>query len=209
MLHRIRKNYQQNELREENVKPDPLEQFRLWQNEAIAGNENEPTAMVLSTVDGQNRPVARVVLLKELDFRGFVFFTNYNSAKARHIFANRFASLTFFWPGLERQVRVEGSIEKVSESQSDDYFASRPVESQLGAWASPQSQIIGSKEELYTNFSKYKEKFGETIPRPPHWGGYRVVPQRIEFWQGRPNRLHDRICYQLKNESWKIMRLAP
>lgn len=209
MLKDIRNNYQQNELLEKDVKENPLEQFRIWLDESLRSKVNEPTAMVLSTVDGQNRPHARVVLLKEQNSQGFVFFTNYGSAKAGHIAINRFASLTFFWPELERQVRVDGSIERISGKLSDEYFASRPVDSRLGAWASPQSQVISSKNVLDESFSKYRKKFGDEIPRPPNWGGYLVIPYQIEFWQGRPNRLHDRICYQLEKNGWKIVRLAP
>ncbi|MDX9882732.1 MAG: pyridoxamine 5'-phosphate oxidase [Prolixibacteraceae bacterium] len=209
MLHEIRNNYQQDELQEKNVKENPLEQFRMWLDESIGKRVNEPTAMVLSTVDGQNRPHARVVLLKELTGRGFVFFTNYNSAKATQISVNGSVSLTFFWPELERQVRVDGSIEKVSSGVSDEYFASRPVDSRLGAWASPQSKVISSKKILDENFSKCRARFGEEVPRPHHWGGYQVIPNYLEFWQGRPNRLHDRICYRLEENCWKIFRLAP
>ncbi|HBL77431.1 MAG: pyridoxamine 5'-phosphate oxidase [Bacteroidetes bacterium GWF2_42_66] len=209
MLKDIRNNYQQNELLEKDVKENPLEQFRIWLDESLRSKVNEPTAMVLSTVDGQNRPHARVVLLKEQNSQGFVFFTNYSSAKAGHIAINRFASLTFFWPELERQVRIDGSIERISGKLSDEYFASRPVDSRLGAWASPQSQVISSKSVLDESFSKYRKKFGDEIPRPQNWGGYLVIPYQIEFWQGRPNRLHDRICYQLEKNGWKIVRLAP
>lgn len=209
MLRDIRNNYQQRELHESDVHENPIEQFRLWLDEAIAENVNEPTAMVLSTIDGQNRPHGRVVLLKELTKQGFVFFSNYGSAKAGHISTHNYVSLTFFWPEQERQVRIDGAVEKVGRKISDEYFAGRPIDSQLGAWASPQSQVIGSKKVLEENFNKCKTKFGDKIPRPQNWGGYMVKPYQIEFWQGRPNRLHDRISYQLDKYSWKIVRLAP
>lgn len=209
MLRDIRNNYQQRELLEKDVHENPIEQFRKWLDEAIAEKVNEPTAMVLSTIDGQNRPHARVVLLKELSKTGFVFFTNYGSAKAGHISMRNYVSLTFFWPEQERQVRIDGTVEKIGRKISDEYFASRPVDSQIGAWASPQSQIIGSKKFLEDNFSKYQAKFGEKIPRPQNWGGYLVTPYQIEFWQGRPNRLHDRISYRLDKYNWKVVRLAP
>ena len=209
MLRDIRNNYQQRELHEKDVPGNPIEQFRLWLDEAIAEKVNEPTAMVLSTVDGQNRPHGRIVLLKDLTKQGFVFFTNYGSAKAGHISTHNHVSLTFFWPELERQVRIDGSIEKIGKKLSDEYFASRPVDSRIGAWASPQSQVIGSKAFLEENFNKCKTKFGGKIPRPQNWGGYLVQPYQIEFWQGRPNRLHDRLLYRLEKQGWNLVRLAP
>lgn len=209
MLRDIRNNYQQRELLETEVYANPLDQFRFWLNEAIAEKVHEPTAMVLSTVDSKNSPHARVVLLKDLTSEGFVFFTNYNSAKAAHISGNKYVSLTFFWPEQERQVRIGGCIKKVSKSISDDYFASRPIDSQLGAWASPQSRKIESKKVLEDNFSLYRTKFEHNIPRPKNWGGYLIEPSQIEFWQGRPNRLHDRIRYEHDKKMWNIVRLAP
>ncbi len=199
----------QKQLLEKDVKQNPLTQFQIWLDELLEKRTDEQTAMILSTVDRENRPHARVVFLKELTIHGFMFFTNYNSAKAEHISANQFVSLTFFWPELERQVRVDGNVTKLSHMLSDEYFASRPVGSQLGAWASPQSQVISSRSMLDDNFNMYKEKFGDKIPRPQYWGGYLVKPYQIEFWQGRPNRLHDRICYRLDRNEWRIMRLAP
>ena len=209
MLQDIRNNYLQRELLENELTDRPVELFRLWLDEAIKKRVNEPTAMVLSTMGSQNRPHSRVVLLKELTSQGFVFFTNYGSAKAGQISANKFVALTFFWPELERQVRIDGQVEKIGQKFSDVYFASRPVESQLGAWASSQSQVISSRDILESNLRKYAKKFGENVPRPKHWGGYMVVPYQIEFWQGRPNRLHDRILYQLNGDNWTTVRLAP
>ena len=209
MLRDIRDNYQQLELHETEVHENPIEQFRNWLDEAIAEKVNEPTAMVLSTVGSQNRPHARVVLLKEITSHGFIFYSNYGSAKAGHISANKFVSITFFWPEMERQIRIDGMVEKISHKLSDEYFASRPVDSQLGAWASPQSQVISSEKVLDDNFKKFSKKFGEKIPRPNNWGGYLVKPYQMEFWQGRPNRLHDRISYQLEKTTWTIVRLAP
>lgn len=209
MLRDIRNNYQQNELLEQNMHIEPLTQFRVWLDEAIAKDVAEPTAMVLSTIDGGNRPQARVVLLKDLSAEGFVFFSNYESAKGNDMSLNSAVSLTFFWPELERQVRISGNVRKTSDALSDDYFHSRPIDSQLGAWTSPQSRVIVSKEMLDKNFEKYRDQFGDQIPRPPNWGGYIVVPDQIEFWQGRPNRLHDRIRYVLENNKWRMERLAP
>ncbi len=209
MLQDIRNNYKQGELIENALKTDPVEQFRLWLDEAIEKNVHEPTAMILSSIGSQNRPHSRVVLLKELTGQGFVFFTNYGSAKAGQISDNKFVALTFFWPEIERQVRIDGQAERISHKLSDEYFASRPVDSQLGAWASPQSQVISSRKVLEDNFIKFSEKYGENIPRPKHWGGYLVIPYQIEFWQGRPNRLHDRILYHLDGNKWRIVRLAP
>lgn len=209
MLRDIRNNYQQNELLEQNMHIEPLTQFRVWLDEAIAKDVAEPTAMVLSTIDSGNRPQARVVLLKDLSAEGFVFFSNYESAKGNDMSLNSAVSLTFFWPELERQVRINGNVRKTSDALSDDYFHSRPIDSQLGAWTSPQSRVIVSKEMLDKNFEKYRDQFGDQIPRPPHWGGYIVVSDQIEFWQGRPNRLHDRIRYVLENNKWRMERLAP
>ena len=206
----IRKDYQLQSLSESDVKQDPIGQFGKWWEEAIASSIDEVNAMTLSTVTAEGKPSARIVLLKGFDERGFVFFTNYESNKGVQLTANPFASLVFFWKELERQVRIEGICEKVSEQESDDYFHSRPIGSQLGACASPQSRVIESRRVIENNLEKLQDQYREMeIPRPAHWGGYRVVPQAIEFWQGRSSRLHDRIKYTKENQSWKIVRLAP
>jgi len=206
----IRKDYQLQSLSESDVKQDPIGQFGKWWEEAIASSIDEVNAMTLSTVTAEGKPSARIVLLKGFDERGFVFFTNYESNKGVQLTANPFASLVFFWKELERQVRIEGISEKVNERESDDYFHSRPIGSQLGACASPQSRVIESRRVIENNLEKLQDQYREMeIPRPAHWGGYRVVPQAIEFWQGRSSRLHDRIKYTKENQSWKIVRLAP
>ena len=206
----IRKDYQLQSLSESDVKQDPIGQFGKWWDEAIASSIDEVNAMTLSTVTAEGKPSARIVLLKGFDERGFVFFTNYESNKGAQLTANPFASLVFFWKELERQVRIEGICEKVSEQESDDYFHSRPIGSQLGACASPKSRVIESRRVIENNLEKLQDQYRDTeIPRPAHWGGYRVVPQAIEFWQGRSSRLHDRIKYTKENQSWKIVRLAP
>ncbi|MHC2991386.1 pyridoxine 5'-phosphate oxidase [Pontibacter sp. HJ8] len=207
----IRKNYSRQELTEESVLQDPLDQFKVWLNEAIAAEVLEPTALVLSTVSADNRPSARVVLLKEVSPEGFVFYTNYDSRKGLELAQQPFASLTFFWAELERQVRVEGRVTKVPARVSDDYFHSRPRGSQIGAWASPQSREIQSREELEVADRHYNEAFSNqsVVPRPAHWGGYVLQPELIEFWQGRPNRLHDRIVFEQHGGTWKRKRLAP
>jgi len=188
---------------------DPLALFLTWFSEAETAEITEVNAMVLATCDAEGKPHARVVLLKGLDDKGFVFYTNYNSVKGHNIAANPNASLVFFWKELERQVRIEGRIEKVSAEMSDAYFNSRPIDSRLGAWASEQSKPIADRQVLDDNYNKYKEQFGENIPRPEHWGGYRLVPESVEFWQGRSNRMHDRIRFNHKGDSWQKERLAP
>ena len=208
-LHDIRKQYIFSTLDENNILPDPVEQFDLWLSEAIECKELEPNAMVVSTVDENFQPHSRIVLLKEITQEGFVFYTNYEGAKARQIEVNKRVSLLFFWPRMERQVRIEGNVEKISEAISTVYFLSRPLASRLGAWASPQSQVVRSKDFLEEQFKYYQQKFGENVPKPPFWGGYIVRPISIEFWQGRPNRLHDRLIYTIGTGSWKISRLAP
>lgn len=206
----IRKDYTLKSLDISDVNDSPFEQFHQWLREAISAEVLEVNAMTLSTLHADGYPNGRVVLLKELDY-GFVFFSNYKSEKGQELENHPKASLTFFWPELERQVRVMGTVEKISESQSDEYFLSRPRGSQIGAWASPQSHKINSREVLEERLKEMNLRFeDEKLVRPPHWGGYRVLPHKIEFWQGRPSRLHDRILYE-KNEAgaWTISRLAP
>ncbi len=208
----IRTDYRQHRLSEEMAGPDPLFFFRQWFEEAIKSQVNEPNAMCLSTATPEGKPAARIVLLKGVDQTGFVFFTNYHSRKGQMLEANPQAALTFFWPELERQVRVEGKVEKVSEQEADAYFLSRPFQSQLGAWASDQSVVIPNREFLEEKYRKTEENFSQNqMFRPPHWGGYRLVPDLLEFWQGRASRLHDRIQYTLDNTTanWKIDRLSP
>jgi len=209
MIRELRKQYLFSTLDENNVLPNPFDQFGVWLQDAIESNQLEPTAMILSTVDEHFQPHSRVVLLKELTTESFVFFTNYEGHKAQQMEQNNRVSLVFFWSSLERQVRVEGTVEKISEVLSTSYFKSRPIENQLGAWASPQSQLIRSQDFLEQQFQYYKQKFGKEIPKPPHWGGYAVKPSSIEFWQGRPNRLHDRLLFTKELSEWKISRLAP
>ena len=209
MIRDIRKQYLFSTLDENTVLSNPFDQFEIWLQDAIESDQLEPTAMILSTVDEHFVPHSRVVLLKELASDSFVFFTNYEGHKAKQMAQNKNVSLVFFWPTLERQVRVEGVVEKISEVLSTHYFKSRPIENQIGAWASPQSQLIRSKDFLEQQFLYYKQKFGNDVPKPPNWGGYAVKPITIEFWQGRPNRLHDRILFALENDKWEISRLAP
>ena len=204
----IRQDYSKAQIEVGTLLTTPVEQFKIWLNEAIVSKVNEPTAMVLSTVSN-NRPSSRVVLLKEVREEGFVFFTNYTSEKGNEMAENPFVSLNFFWPELERQVRVEGAVKKVSDSESESYFKSRPLGSQIGAWASPQSKEIESRELLENNVKKYTDQFGSDVQRPPFWGGYCLVPDKVEFWQGRSNRLHDRIEYQLENGFGKRCALLP
>ena len=209
MLRDIRKQYQYAALTEEHASQNPFSQFDNWLSAAVNSEEAEPTAMVLSTVDADMQPHSRVVLLKEFTENGFVFFTNYEGNKSKEIASNAKVSLLFFWQGQERQVRITGVAEKIDTAASDDYFYSRPVESRIGAWASPQSQPIEKYDILAQRFDAFKKQFGENIPRPPHWGGFVVKPDTFEFWQGRPSRLHDRLFYTHKNNEWKMERLAP
>jgi pyridoxamine 5'-phosphate oxidase len=207
----IRKEYKHSTLSEKDVHPNPFKQFDKWWQEAIHSNLEEVNAMTLSTATADGMPDGRIVLLKGFDESGFTFFTNYNSAKGHQLLENPRACLVFFWAGLERQVRITGLVRLAAASLSDAYFNSRPEGSRIGAWASPQSEVIESREWLEKNEEKLKgELKGDTLHRPAHWGGYVVKPTRMEFWQGRPSRLHDRILYTLGgNGQWKIERLAP
>ena len=208
-LHNIRADYSKQELSEQECDASPLVQFERWLNEAVRAEVNEPTAMNVATVGEDGRPSSRMVLLKEVNAQGFVFFSNYLSRKGRALSAHPFAALTFFWPELERQVRVEGRVVLLDEAASDEYFKSRPYTSRIGAWASEQSSVIAVKSVLVARAAAVGLKHPISVPRPPHWGGYVVLPERLEFWQGRPSRLHDRIQYRLENESWLKERLAP
>lgn len=207
----IRKDYRLQSLLEKDVDANPIIQFRKWWEEVMNSKIEEPNAMTLATATLDGKPSARIVLLKEIKKEGFVFFTNYNSRKGRQLKENPFASIVFLWKELERQVRAEGKIEKISEQESDNYFSIRPHESRIGAWSSPQSQVISNREVLEKSVREFSDKFkSQNIPRPSHWGGYILRPNLIEFWQGRPGRLHDRLQYTLtENENWKIERLAP
>jgi pyridoxamine 5'-phosphate oxidase len=210
MLRDIRTNYQKYDLSESSVRKDPFSQLSDWMDDAVKENVQEPTAMVLSTIDSEGNPESRVVLLKELKAEGLIFFTNYNSKKGQQILSNKHISVVFFWPELERQVRMKGIAEKISEKESEEYFLSRPIESQLGAWASPQSQVIEGRQILDNNYARYQHYFqNNEIKKPPHWGGFLIRPEYFEFWQGRSNRLHDRIEYCKQVDSWEIHRLAP
>lgn len=206
----IRKEYKLKSLLENDVDANPIRQFQQWWNEAIKSNIEEPNAMTLATCNKNGKPSARIVLLKGLSNNGFVFFTNYESRKGKEIKENPHAGLVFFWKELERQVRIEGSVKKITEEESDEYFVLRPEQSRIGAWSSPQSSVIKNRDVLEEMFLKYTQQFSDgVIVRPPHWGGYVVTPNLIEFWQGRPNRLHDRLQYTLTNNKWVIERLAP
>ena len=211
-LAELRRSYALESLLESDVRPHPFEQFRYWFNEALNSSLPEPNAMTLATATAQGHPSARTVLLKGLDERGFVFYTNYESRKGEDLDENPQAALLFTWLELERQIRIEGRVEKVSAAEAEAYFVSRPRGSQIGAWASPQSRVIPDREFLEQKVVEAEASFAgkETLPLPPYWGGYRVIPTEIEFWQGRENRLHDRIVYVLQAEgNWLIERLAP
>jgi len=205
----LRKDYSLKSLDERDVDADPFTQFATWFEEAIRAEVLEPNAMNLSTVDARGRPAGRIMLLKGVDDRGFVFYTNYGSRKGRDLAAHPAAALTFLWKELERQVRIEGTIEKVDAAESDAYYEVRPLGSRIGAWASPQSEPVENRAWLEKRVEEFAAKYGEHPPRPPLWGGYRVVPDWLEFWQGRQSRLHDRIAYRLENGRWTLGRLAP
>ena len=208
-LHNIREDYSKQSLSKEDCAAEPLAQFEQWLQEAIKAQVNEPTAVNVATVNEDGRPSSRIVLLKEVNAQGFVFFTNYHSRKGHAISHQPFVAMTFFWPELERQVRIEGRAQKLPEAESDTYFASRPYTSRIGAWASHQSEVIESHKALLARAALIAAKHPLNVPRPPHWGGYLVIPDRVEFWQGRPSRLHDRICYQLQDNQWIKERLSP
>jgi pyridoxamine 5'-phosphate oxidase len=207
----LRKNYSLGSLDAADVDRNPIRQFDTWFAQAVDAELPEPNTMTLATVDPRGRPAARIVLIKGVDERGFTFFTNYESRKGRELADNRFASLLFYWIELERQVRIEGTVVKVSATESDQYFQSRPLGSRIGAWASEQSRIIENRAVLETREQEISAQYGENPPRPPHWGGYRLIPDAIEFWQGRPSRLHDRLLYTrtADNSDWQIARLSP
>lgn len=210
-LQNLRQEYRLRELLESNVPDNPFELFEKWWKETLASKLEEPNAMTLATCNAAGKPSARTVLLKGFDNEGFRFYTNYDSRKAMDIEESHAVALVFLWKEIERQVRIEGVARKLGEKENDNYFASRPAESKIGAWSSPQSKIIGSRSLLEKNAAVYRDKFGSAnIPRPENWGGFIVQPEMIEFWQGRPGRLHDRLQYRLQGDSgWKISRLAP
>ena len=205
----LRKSYEKAELSEEASHADPMRQFDQWFNEALKSELPEPNAMTVATVGSDLRPSTRVVLIKGYDERGIVWYTNYDSRKGQELAGNPWAALQFHWVELERVVRIEGRVEKVSADESDAYFKSRPLDSRIGAWASPQSQVIAGRGVLVANAAKYGAQFMLNPPRPPHWGGFRLVPDRWEFWQGRKSRLHDRLRYRLQDGEWQRERLAP
>ena len=205
----LRKSYERAELSESASNQNPLQQFDQWLQEAVRAQVPEPNAMTVATVSGDLRPSTRIVLIKGYDERGIVWYTNYDSRKGLQLAGNPFAALQFHWVELERVVRIEGRVEKVSAEESDAYFASRPLDSRIGAWASPQSQVISGRGVLVANAAKYSAQFLLNPPRPPHWGGFRLVPERWEFWQGRKSRLHDRLSYRQGGQHWIRERLAP
>ncbi|AUT03764.1 pyridoxamine 5'-phosphate oxidase [Nostoc sp. CENA543] len=207
----LRKDYSLEGLSKNEVDPNPFIQFKKWFEQALAAQLPEPNAMTLATTTLDGKPSARMVLLKDFDERGFVLFTNYNSRKGQELTINPQAALVFWWAELERQVRILGCVERVSEAESDYYFETRPAKSRLGAWASEQSQVIPNREFLEQRMQELQSKYeNQEIPRPPHWGGFRVIPSEIEFWQGRSSRLHDRLLYTLtENGNWQIERLSP
>ncbi|HEX9720300.1 MAG TPA: pyridoxamine 5'-phosphate oxidase [Ramlibacter sp.] len=208
-LAELRKSYERAELSEEASYADPLKQFDQWLAEAISAEIPEPNAMTLATVAGDLRPSTRIVLIKGFDERGIVWYTNYESRKGQELGGNPYAALQFHWVELERVVRIEGRVEKTSAEESDTYYATRPLDSRIGAWASPQSQVIASRTLLVANAAKFGAQYLLNPPRPSHWGGYRLVPDRWEFWQGRKSRLHDRLRYRLEGGNWVRERLAP
>ncbi|MEB3212669.1 MAG: pyridoxamine 5'-phosphate oxidase [Leptolyngbyaceae bacterium] len=207
----LRRDYRVSTLEESDASADPVEQFERWWKDVLDAKVSEPNGMTLATVGADGRPSARIVLLKGFDHKGFKFFTNYTSRKGTELENHPYGAIVFWWEPLERQVRIEGTVERLTPEESDDYFERRPKGSRLGAWASPQSQVIENRQVLEDQQAEFEEKYGETedIPRPPHWGGFRLVPDRMEFWQGRSSRLHDRLCYTKTENGWSRTRLAP
>ncbi|NDJ17183.1 pyridoxamine 5'-phosphate oxidase [Myxacorys almedinensis] len=206
----LRQDYTLQALNESEIDPNPFQQFQAWFEQAVHSDLPEPNAMTIATATTAGIPQARIVLLKGVDERGFVFYTNYNSDKGKQLIENPHAAIAFLWKELERQVRIVGTVEKTTPAESDAYFQSRPVASQLGAWASNQSEVIGDRASLEQRLAQIKAKYEhQDIPRPPHWGGFRVKPTEIEFWQGRSSRLHDRLRYRRVNDHWNIERLSP
>jgi pyridoxamine 5'-phosphate oxidase len=206
----LRRDYTRDGLIEANAPDDPFSLFATWFQQAVEVERTEANAMMLATVGENGQPHLRTLLLKGADDRGFVFFTNYESAKGQQLASRPLAAMTFWWHDLERQVRIEGQVERISEAESDAYYESRPAGSRLGAWASPQSRVIDGREVLEANLASLQQRHADAPPpRPPHWGGYRLLPEMMEFWQGRPSRLHDRLCYQRQGSAWARVRLAP
>lgn len=205
----IRRDFASDGLLESNISADPFEQFSSWFDEALKADILDPNAMTVSTVGADNKPSARVVLLKGFDADGFVFFTNYGSKKGSDLAKNPNAVMSFFWRELNRQVIIYGTVEKTSRDESEDYFTSRPVDSRLAAWASEQSTRIEAREVLERRFDEFRKKFGDEVPLPPFWGGFRLTPNKFEFWQGRQNRMHDRFVYELSENKWRRYRLSP
>lgn len=205
----LREDYRRGALDEDDVDADPIEQVRRWLDDAVSGGAVEPTAMTLATIGDDGYPATRTVLLKGVDARGLTFFTNYDSDKGRDLTGRPRASLTLLWKELQRQVCIRGDVERLPETESDEYFASRPRGSQLGAWASLQSRPAKNREELDARLAEIDTRYPDAVPRPPHWGGFLVVPRRVELWQGRTNRMHDRLVYERDGESWRLSRLFP
>lgn len=209
-LQQLRRDYILKSLDENEIEDHPIKQFQKWFGEALAVIQDDPNAMTLATVDKENQPHARVVLLKEIKDSGFVFYSNYNSNKSKDLHGNPNAALSFFWPSLERQIRIEGKVERLTREESEKYFYSRPYKSQIGALASHQSQVVESRKQLEERFNQLSDQYEEgKVPMPEWWGGFILIPDSIEFWQGRTSRLHDRIKYVKEEESWQIQRLSP